>query len=195
MSAAELKPYELMQKAVNFFERQNIPYRVVGSMASMAYSEARFTNDIDFLVDLREPHISDFVVEFPEPDFYMSQEAARDAIRNQHQFNIIHFPSGLKLDIIQRKDTEFGRLDIASGVRLKNEGYYDAWFGSAENVILMKLKYYQEGGSEKHLRDIASMVLVQGTKIDKGYIELWSQKLGVEKEWQLVTNNIRDLAP
>ena len=54
LSHAELKPFELMQKASDFFERLGILYRIVGSMASMAYSEPRFTNDIDILVDLKE---------------------------------------------------------------------------------------------------------------------------------------------
>jgi len=110
----------------------------------------------------------------------------------RHQFNIIHLPSGLKLDVIQCQDTEFGRLDISRGVRLKSEGFYDAWFGSPENVILMKLKFFQEGGSEKHLRDIASVVLVQGANLDRAYIELWSEKLGVIREWQLVCERIRE---
>ncbi len=192
MSNADLKPYELLQKAADFFERLGVTYRIVGSMASMAYSEARFTNDIDFLVDLRVEHADAVAAEFPPPDFYVSLPAMQEAIRKRQQFNVIHLPSGLKLDVIQCQDTDFGRLDIARGERLKNEGYYDAWFGSPENVILMKLRYFQEGGSEKHLRDIASMVLVQGTNIDQGYIEVWANRLGVLNEWQLICERIRE---
>ena len=69
MSHAELSPFELMQKAVDFFDRSGIVYRVVGSMATMAYSEPRFTNDIDILVDLREEHVQLFDIEFPPPDY------------------------------------------------------------------------------------------------------------------------------
>src|SRR5262249_9674361 len=79
---------------------------IVGSMASMAYGEPRFTNDIDILADLAEEHVSVLEAEFPAPDFYLSLMVAREAIRTRRQFNIIHVPSGLKLDIIQRKDKE-----------------------------------------------------------------------------------------
>ncbi|MDZ4684435.1 MAG: hypothetical protein SH850_05045 [Planctomycetaceae bacterium] len=190
MSPADLRPYELLQKAANFFERLDVPYRIVGSMASMAYSEARFTNDIDFLVDLREEHLEPLEQEFPAPDYYVSPTAAREAIRERRQFNIIHGPSGLKLDIIQRKETEFSRLDISHGRRLKSDGFYEAWFGSPENVILMKLRYFQEGGSEKHLRDIASILLIQENAIDGGYITEWAAKLGVTAEWDLVRQRV-----
>ncbi len=36
-----------MQKVADFLERESVPYRIVGSMASMAYGEPRFTNDVD----------------------------------------------------------------------------------------------------------------------------------------------------
>ena len=47
MSLEELQPHELMQKVASFFESLMISYRVVGSMASMAYGEPRLTIDID----------------------------------------------------------------------------------------------------------------------------------------------------
>ena len=37
MNPTELQPSELMQIAANFFESEDIHYRVVGSMASMPY--------------------------------------------------------------------------------------------------------------------------------------------------------------
>lgn len=192
MSRADFKPYELMQKAADFFERLKVPYRIVGSMASMAYSEARFTNDIDILADLKPEHADAFEREFPAPDFYVSIPAVREAIRTRHQFNIIHVPSGLKLDVIQRKDSEFGKLDIEGGKRLRSEGFYDAWFGAPENLILMKLRYFKEGGSEKHLRDIASLLLIQGTNIDRAYITKWASRLDVSTEWEMILARLKE---
>lgn len=51
-------------------------------------------------------------------------------------------------------------------------------------MILNKLRYYREGGSEKHLRDIASMLMIQGTAIDRSYIASWAARLDVLSEWQ-----------
>ena len=52
MNPTELQPSELMQIAADFFESEGIHYRVVGSMASMAYGEPRFTNDVDIVAEL-----------------------------------------------------------------------------------------------------------------------------------------------
>lgn len=40
-----------------------------------------------------------------------------------------------------------------------------------------------EGGSEKHLRDIAGMLKLRGQELDMAYLAQWSAKLGVEREW------------
>ena len=194
MSHSDFDPHELLQKAANFFERHGVPYRVVGGMASIAYGEARFTNDVDILVDMDDKLVEALSIEFAAPEFYLSVPAAREAIRRRRQFNIIHVSAGFKLDIIQRRDTEFSLADITHGQRLKSEGRYDAWFASPENVILMKLRYYQEGVSEKHLRDIASMLLVQDTAIDREYIASWAQKLGVAQEWNMILDRLAERA-
>lgn len=52
MAETELNPFQLMQRVADFLEAQHVPYRVVGSLASMAYGEPRFTNDVDILVAL-----------------------------------------------------------------------------------------------------------------------------------------------
>lgn len=191
MSASDLKPYELMQKAADFLESEAVPYRIVGSMASMAYGEPRFTNDIDILVDLPLSQTESLNHEFPPPEFYVSVEAVRDAINTRGQFNILHSPSGLKIDMILSKDSDFGRMDIAHGQRLKSEGFYNAMFASPENVLLKKLMFYQEGGSDKHLRDVSGILLLQGDEIDQEYLNLWAAKLSVTDELQLVLERLR----
>ena len=190
MPPTELKPHELMQKVADFCERESVPYRIVGSMASMAYGEPRFTNDIDVLVDLPVEKIETLCREFPSPDFFIAPHAVRQAILNRHQFNILHIPAGLKVDMILAADTEFDRRNLDTGQRLRCEGAYDALFASPENVILKKLVYYQEGGSEKHLRDIASMLAIQGDQIDQAYLDNWASELGVTEELHLIRRRI-----
>ena len=59
-----------------------------------------------------------------------------------------------------------------------------------EDVILAKLWYYHEGGSDKHLRDIAAMLQVSGEVIDRGYIDRWARELGYTEEWRAVLEKL-----
>ncbi len=45
----------------------------------------------------------------------------------------------------------------------------DVAVAAAEDVILGKLVYYQEGGSDKHLRDIAGILKFSGELLDQDY--------------------------
>ena len=56
-------------------------------------------------------------------------------------------------------------------------------FASPEDVILKKLEYYREGGSDKHLRDIAGVVKIMGPDLDLGYIETWAERLELNELW------------
>jgi hypothetical protein len=101
-------------------------------------------------------------------------------------------PSGLKIDVILPQDSDFSRIDIVQGERLTNEGLYDAWFASPENVILKKLEYFRESGSEKHLRDIVGICTVRGTSLNRAHIDEWAAKIGVASEWKLVCERLKE---
>ncbi|MCA9312032.1 MAG: hypothetical protein KDA21_12545 [Phycisphaerales bacterium] len=164
-------------------EALGIPYFTTGSMASTLYGEPRFTNDVDVVIRLPAGDVMPLCAAFPGPEFYVSPEAARDAARHATQFNVIHPGSGLKVDFMVAEETEFNRsrfqrvrpVVIAPGVTVN--------FASPEDVILRKLQYFQEGGSEKHLRDIRGILRLCEPPIDDAYVRVWARTLGVEEEW------------
>lgn len=187
-----MEQYELLRHLVNCFESMGIRYIVTGSMASMAYGEPRFTNDIDVVADIKECHVAGLRRCFPEDEFYLSEDAVRMAISKNQQFNIIHPASGLKIDVIIRKknaydDSRFQRykkFNFAEGIA--------ANFASPEDVIIKKMEFYKEGGSEKHLRDIAGILKVSGGMIDYDYIEKWAEKLDIKEVWKAVLRRINE---
>ncbi|MCP4152306.1 MAG: hypothetical protein GY757_31505 [bacterium] len=46
-----MKLYDLLTKICTCFNRFGIPYMVVGSVAAIAYGEARYTNDVDIVAE------------------------------------------------------------------------------------------------------------------------------------------------
>ncbi len=47
-----------------------------------------------------------------------------------------------------------------------------------------------EGGSDKHLRDIAGILRISGDFVDREYIGRFAKQLGVEDEWQVVVARV-----
>ena len=186
--------YELLALVVEIFERLHVSYLVTGSVASMAYGEPRLTNDIDVVAEIREEHILGLLAAFPADTFYLSEDAIREAIRSQGQFNIIHPGSGLKVDVIIRKETPFDQSRFTRARVAHPAETYAAAFASPEDVIIKKMEYYREGGSEKHLRDIAGMLKVSAGEIDETYIVEWADRLGLRPIWTAIKRRLGEKA-
>lgn len=187
-----MEPSDLLRHLVAVLERLGVPYLVTGSMATIYYGEPRFTNDIDVVAQLRLRDVTPFCQSFPSPDFYVDEDAVREAITNFSQFNVIHPASGLKIDVMIPAGTPFNRSRFARVVRARPVANLEANLAAPEDVIIKKLEYYREGGSEKHLRDIAGMLKVSGERIDRDYLADWCARLGLADAWAAVLARTRE---
>ncbi|HUP01457.1 MAG TPA: hypothetical protein VM737_08060 [Gemmatimonadota bacterium] len=71
-------------------------------------------------------------------------------------FQILGVLSGFKIDVFV-PGTELDRRQIADRRRVSAVADLEAAFAPPEELIVHKMAFYQEGGPEKHLRDIASI--------------------------------------
>jgi len=181
---------ELLQRTVETLERLNLTYLVTGSMATILYGEPRFTNDIDIVVQLSAKRIGDFVQAFPSDEFYLDDELIRQAVESRGQFNVLHPASGLKIDVIIPEMDDFDRSRFTRARRVRPANDYEATFASAEDVIVKKLQFHAEGGSDKHLRDIASVLRISGADLDRDYVTEWADRLGVREIWDLILDQL-----
>jgi len=67
---------------------------------------------------------------------------------------------------------------------------YQANFAAPEDVIIKKMEYYKEGGSEKHLRDIAGILKISGQMVDREYIVEWARHLGLTEIWDAIKRRL-----
>lgn len=185
-----MEQHDLLLFLVECLEKLKIPYLITGSIASMAYGEPRFTNDIDIVADLKRSHLDKFKSCFPENDFYLEVDSIKKALDLRQQFNIIHPSSGLKVDVIVSKRDVFDRTRFGRINKLKISESKSANFASPEDVIIKKMEYYQKGGSDKHLRDIASMLKISGQDIDPAYISVWAEKFDLLLIWESIQKRV-----
>jgi hypothetical protein len=170
--------------------RARIRYVVTGSVAAIFYGEPRLTHDVDFLVFLNADDVQRLIEAFPSDVFYrppietMLAEVARE---HHGHFNLIHHDTGFKADIYPTGRDELSAMAFRGKRSIEFEGE-NITLAPPEYVILRKLEYYREGQAEKHLRDIRTMLAVSGEQMDRGVLEEWIQRRGLETEWQLVVS-------
>ena len=169
--------------------RAGIRYMVTGSVAAIFYGEPRLTHDVDLVAFLNDADIRGLADSFPSADFYVPplEVIAAEVQRGQRgHFNLIHLETGFKADVYPtgRDDLNAWAFRLRRGVPFQGETVVLA---PPEYVIVRKLEYYREGGSEKHLRDIRSMLAISGEQLDKAALTEWIERRGVQSEWQLVS--------
>lgn len=177
---------ELLRYAVEALEALGIRYMIGGSQASIYYGEPRFTQDIDIVAELQADHVSRLLQRFPPSDFYLSEDAAREAVETRGQFNIIHPASGVKIDVFVNKSTDYDRLRLERRRRLPLVAGRDAYFARPEDIVIYKLLYFRDGGSEIHVRDILGILRVSGAELDTRYVAEWAERLGLAALWEAV---------
>ena len=181
---------DLLARVIEVLEIQGIDYMLVGSIASGAYGEPRFTQDIDIVVDLHPCQVGALCAAFPSPGFCVSREAATDAVRQRTQFNVIHPASGNKIDFIVPVTGEWGRSQLPRRRREQILPNIEGFVASSEDVIISKMASYREGGSEKHLRDITGILKVSAEDVDRAYIPHWADKLGLTEIWRAILRRL-----
>jgi hypothetical protein len=181
---------DFLKTVVDILEDQSVAYMVVGSFVSSRFGEARFTNDVDIVIDVNESQVLSLCGAFPTKDFYWSSQAALEAVRTRRQFNVIHSASGNKVDFMIARQTPWSRMELSRRSRTSIGPDCVAFAASPEDVVLAKMSFYKEGGSDKHLRDITGILRISGSKIDREYILDWALRLDLGEIWQMILTRL-----
>ena len=153
-----------------------VTHMLSGSLALTAYAEPRMSRDLDFVVDLGAFQVPRFVAAFA-PDFYIDEVVVREAVRTRDLFNIVHETSGWKVDVIVCKEETYRQLELSRRVLL-DLGGGAVPVVSREDLILSKLWWSKDTGSELQARDVRSVVDTAAA-LDWTYLRRWAQHLGV----------------
>lgn len=176
------EPFLIFTRALTHLR---IPYMISGSVAAIYYGEPRMTNDVDIIVLLKEADLPRIATAFPLVEFYCPPEdVMKTEMRHSRggHFNIIHHETGFKADLYPCSD-ELHRWGLALSQTVDFDGEAII-LAPPEYVIIRKLQFYREGGSQKHLRDIHRMVAALGEAWKNITLLEFIEVYGLKSEWQ-----------
>lgn len=162
------------KEVIGRLEKAHIPYMLTGGVAVTIWGRTRSTFDIDIVIDLREKD-KHKVLELFQKDFYIDE----DAFESDRTFNMIDRVSTEKVDFypIQEGDLyEEERLNRRRTIKLLG---IDVQVISPEDLILIKLQWFKQSESTRHLEDAESILKI--SKVDVRYIEKWAEKQGTRE--------------
>lgn len=167
---------KLFKKVITRLKKGHIPYMLTGGLAVTIWGRPRSTLDIDIVIDLKKKD-KDKVIKIFKRDFYIDKEAINLALSKIFFFNIIDLKSNVKIDFYLLKQEKYDKVRFKRRKRKKILGIVIDVI-SPEDLILIKLKWYKESDSSRHLEDAESILKISGEKLDKKYLTQWAEKIG-----------------
>jgi hypothetical protein len=160
-----------------------VEYVVGGSMASAYHGQPRQTNDVDMVVDV-EIGDAERLGNALRRDFYVDEDAVRDAISRRASFNVLDRASFVKVDFFVSDKTAWtqSRMARAQTVTLPaNGGAVESRFTSPEDIVIQKLLWFRAGGeaSERQWNDVRGVIEIQSGNLDLAYLSRWAREVGV----------------
>lgn len=175
---------DLISLFVAPIEGLGLEYMITGGVASVIYGDPRFTRDIDLILDLREADAPFLLDAFSSDDFYRPPlDTVKEEIRRPRHghFNIIHRDTALRADVYLLGEDPIHAWAFGRRVRIPLEDDIAIWLAPPEYVVVRKLQYYKESGSDRHLRDVSAMLEISEEQIDTQEVEGWAARLGLEQ--------------
>ncbi len=181
-----MQPLELLSAFITPLEESKIPYFVTGSVASIFYGEPRLTHDVDIVIHLSPGDPLRFISYFPIERYYCPPEEViqiETRRRPYGHFNLIHHATGLKADIYPDAEDKLHHWAFEKRKRA-DLGTIQLWIAPPEYVIIRKLEYFREGGTEKHIEDIKKMMPQLEDNLDVIYLESEITARSLGQYWQ-----------
>jgi hypothetical protein len=157
-----------------------VAYHLGGSYASSVHGVPRQTRDADVVVDLDESTVRR-LGERLRRDFYLDDERLVEAVTQGSSANLIHLATGFKVDLFVKGPHPFDHLELSRSVVAQLPGAEGraVRVKSAEDTVLRKLWWFQQGASERQWTDVLGILKVQRGRLDLEHLERWARELGV----------------
>lgn len=138
------EPIAVTLLVIDVLEQLDIPYVIVGSLASTEHGLTRSTLDSDLVVKLDESHVPQLISRLKN-EFYADENMALNAIIQQSGFNLIHLDTMFKVDLFVAKSDQLAQAQLNRRVprAVSKEDDREIYVASAEDIILAKLKWYR----------------------------------------------------
>jgi hypothetical protein len=171
-----------------------IPHMVVGSFASSIYGVPRSTQDLDVVIDPDPDSLRRFVSTIDPDRYYVDAAVANEALRHRGMFNVIDATTGWKIDLVIRKNTPHAREEMRRRVMGTVAGVLGvpAPLAAPEDIVIAKLSWARDGGSDRQLADVAGILAARGDQLDRAYLDRWIAELDLAPTWARAQALARD---
>lgn len=180
---------EIVRDFVAAFERFKAPYLIVGALAYNRYGIPRSTRDVDF-VAAAESEIIDRVLRSLPPQYTVDAQSRMELFTATMRWVVRHERTGLKIELFVLGSDAHHQQEFRRRKKVTVEqGGLEVWMATAEDLIIQKLRWARN----KDLDDVRNILAVQGAKLDRNYLETWTEAHGTTEKLREIESSLPEL--
>ena len=131
---------------VSTLDHLGILYYIGGSVSSSLHGIARSTHDVDVIADIQLHHVHR-IVQLLQNEYYIDEQALKDAVRRALPYNIIYLDAMMKIDLMPLKKRAFTQEEARRAqYHVLEQGAHPLRVAAAEDALLTKLEWFKMGG-------------------------------------------------
>jgi hypothetical protein len=181
---------------IDALEAAEVEYLLGGALATAAWGEPRSTQDVDLVINLSPEQIVRLSQELAARGILLPPDLMLDQlleVRGDIALVAYHGETGLKAELFPLRPGDALRASaLARRTRVELEPPLgEIYVHAPEDLILYKLSYFGISRQTKHVRDIGSMLMEQGSSLDYVYINHWVERLRLQSLWTAMRSDAR----
>ena len=159
---------------VDALNAEKIPFLVAGSLSSNVYGVPRSTKDADFVIELGSASVTSLRTHLPS-HYHLDPQIQFESVTATLR-NIIRVEgSAFKVELFRLSTDPHDQERFRRRISTKVEGRM-IYLPTAEDVVVMKLRWGRELKRPKDLDDLRNVILLQQVTLDWDYVYEWCDR-------------------
>lgn len=166
---------EVIVRVIDALQAVDVPFMIVGSVATNFYGIPRSTRDADFVIQVLPPFAA--LSTHLGPDVRLSAQASFEGVTGTVRHRIEAHGTAFTIELFELSDDDH---DVARFARRRRVRLFDrdVFVATAEDTIVTKLRWARLPGREKDVDDVRSVIAVQADGLDWPYVQTWCAQHG-----------------
>lgn len=170
---------EIVLAVIDHLNQHNVPYMIVGSLATNFYCNPRSTEDGDFVVEANLTQLARNI-RAGRGDVRFDPQMAFESVTGTQKIVLQIEGHAFDVEVFRLSSDEHDQKRFSRRIQVRTFDR-DVWIASLDDMIITKLRWSQHAGREKDISDARNLILVQNETIDWPYVESWCDRHGTRE--------------
>ncbi|MGD9635039.1 MAG: hypothetical protein AB7G28_06135 [Pirellulales bacterium] len=170
---------EVVSGVIAILNGQNVPYMIVGSLATNFYCVPRSTQDGDFVVQAPLGKLASSISQ-ASGHLQFDRQMGFESVTSTKRIVLHTCEHDFEIELFELSGDEHDQARFARRINVELLGE-SAWIATIEDMIVTKLRWAEAAGREKDVFDLRNLIAVQQDSIDWPYVESWTDRHGTRE--------------